>query len=92
MQAWFDSTQPDQRGPLAGVVLFGLIAAPVMLFTVVVLGLALLRLVSGCGAGALQRFLVAVVVGLQVVLQLMRWAVMRRLRKAMGNVEARPAR
>jgi hypothetical protein len=91
MQAWFDRTEPDERGPLVAVVLLGLIAAPVMLFTVVVLGVALLRLVSGRGAGPLQRLLVAVV-GLQVVLQLVRWAVMRRLRKAMGNVEAPPAR
>lgn len=88
MQAWFDRTEPDERGPLVAVVLLGLIAAPVMLFTVVVLGVALLRLVSGRGAGPLQRLLVAVVVGLQAVLQLVRWAVMRRLRKAMGNVEA----
>ena len=52
-KAWFDRTEPGERGRLVAVVLLGLIAAPVMLFSVVVLGVALGRLVSGRGAGPL---------------------------------------
>lgn len=93
MQAWFDGTEPDERGPLvAALVILGLIAAPVMLCTVVVLGVALLRLLKGRRVGQWQRLLLAIVVGLHMVLQLARRAVLRRLHKTLNNVESRSGR
>lgn len=77
---------------MAAVVLLGLIAAPVMLCTVVVFGVALPRLLRGRRVGQWQRLLLAIVVGLQVVLQLARRAVLRRLHKTLDNVEARSGR
>ena len=79
MQAWFDRTEPEERGPAGEVVLLGMIAAPIQLCTVVVVGVALLRRLQARRAGRLQRLLVVGVVVVQAMLQLTRRAVMRRL-------------
>jgi hypothetical protein len=92
MQAWFDRTEPEERGPAGEVVLLGLIAAPIQLCTVVVVGVALLRRLQGRRAGRLQRLLLVGVVVVQAMLQLTRWAVMRRLYRALADVESQPAR
>jgi hypothetical protein len=92
MQAWLDSTRPEERGPVGAVVLLGVIAVPIQLCTVVVVGVALVRRLQGRRAGLLQRLVLGGVVGVQVVLQLARWAVLRRLYRALADFEHRPAR
>lgn len=92
MQAYFDRTEPKERGPVGAVVLLGLVAVPIQLCTVVVLGAALLRVLKARRAGQPERLLVIAVVGLQVVLQLARWAAMKRLREALVDVEVGPVR
>lgn len=92
MQAWLDSTRPEERGPAGAVVLLGVIAVPIQLCTVVVVGVALVRRLQGRRAGLLQRLVLGGVVGVQAVLQLARWAVLRRLYRALADFEHRPAR
>jgi hypothetical protein len=92
VQEWFDRTEPEERGPAVAVVLLGLVAVPIQLCTVVVLGVALLRRLKGRRAGPLQRLLLVGVGGVQAVLQLARRAVMRRLYRAMADGRDQPAR
>jgi hypothetical protein len=91
MQAWFDRTKPEERGPAGAVVLLGVVAVPIQLCTVVVVGVALVRRLRGRRAGLPQRLLLGGVIGVQAVLQLVRWAVLRRLYRALADVESSPA-
>lgn len=91
-EAWFDATTPDERGPIVGaVVLLGLGTALLMPFTILVFVVVIIRTLSGRRGWLLQRLLVAAAVGLEAVLQIARWAVLRRLHEALADFENRSA-
>jgi hypothetical protein len=80
--AWWEDTTPQERGPLVvGIVTLGLLTPPVMITTLVILGVLVARLRRRRRIGVYQRSVITGLFGVHLAFWLARWMLLRRLRR-----------